>query len=121
MIYHFLREQEQLLIIEPVDAITEKEITAIIHQVDTYLSGGNRLKGVLIHSQKAPGWKSLRLMVEHLLFADEHHRLIGKVALVTDSTVGIATAEKIGDHFLNAEVRQFDYDDYESAESWLLD
>jgi len=120
MIYHFLREQEQLLIIEPGDAITEKGLSAIIHQVDAYLSSGTRLKGVLIHSQKAPAWKSLGAMIEHLLFADEHHRLIPKVALVTDNILGIAAAQ-IGDHFLNAEIRQFTYDEYESAESWLLD
>ena len=120
MLYHFLREKEQLLIIEPVDAITEKDIAAITEQVDAYLSGENRLKGILVHTQKAPGWKSLGAMVKHLQFIDEHHRLINKVALVTDSILGKAAAQ-IGDHFLNAEVRQFSYDEYELAESWLLD
>ena len=120
MVYYFLRESEQLLILEPVDAITEKDIAAIKKQVDAYLADGNRLKGLLVHTQKAPGWKSFGAMVKHLQFIEEHHRFIDKVALVTDSILGKAAAQ-IGDHFLNAEVRQFSYDDYPSAEAWLLD
>lgn len=120
MVYHFLREHEQLLIIEPVDAISESEIAVIIHQVDAYLSSGGELKGILIHSQKATGWESFGVMIHHLTLNDEHHRLINKIALVTDQIPGIAAAQ-IGHHFLNAEVRQFCYDEYETAESWLLD
>ncbi len=120
MVYHFLREETQLLILEPTGPISEKNIAAITQKVDAYIEDDNRLKGILVHSQKAPGWKSLGAMVKHLQFIDEHHRLIDKVALVTDSILGKAAAQ-IADHFLNAEVRQFSYDEYELAESWLLD
>ena len=46
-----------------------------------------------------------------------HHRKIARVALCTDSALGVV-APKIGRHFVAAEIRAFKSSEFESAKSW---
>jgi len=52
-------------------------------------------------------------------FLKEHHKHIKKLAFVTDSFVG-EMSEKIGSHFVSAEVKNFDYDALEKAKEWIV-
>jgi hypothetical protein len=51
-------------------------------------------------------------------FVKDHHRKIGKVALVTDSKAA-AVAESLAKHFVSAQIKHFDFTEKEQALVWL--
>ena len=55
-----------------------------------------------------------------LKFVRDHHRKVARVAFATDSPVG-PIAEKMAPHFVNAEVKQYAFSEYEIAKSWVID
>ena len=44
--------------------------------------------GILIEAPAFPGWEDLGAMAAHFRFVRDHHKLIKKVGLVTDSALG---------------------------------
>jgi hypothetical protein len=76
------------------------------------------LRGLIIVTEKFPGWKDFSGMVEHIKFVRGHHREIGKIALVTDSKIA-DLAESLGTHFIKASIKHFSFDEEESARSWI--
>jgi hypothetical protein len=48
----------------------------------------------------------------------DHHRKVTRVAFVTDSPVG-SLAEKVGSHFVSAEIRLFGFNDFDAAKAWI--
>jgi hypothetical protein len=58
-------------------------------------------------------------MVAHMRFVRGHHRHIKKVAVVTDSALGIL-AEHLASHFVAAEIRHFPPQDVDAATQWIL-
>ena len=57
------------------------------------------MAGLIIVTEKFPGWKDFGGMLEHLKFVQSHHREISKVALVTDTIIA-DVAELFGKHFI---------------------
>ena len=51
-------------------------------------------------------------------FIRDHHRQIGKVAVVSDSAF-LSMAPRIADHFVAAEVRHFSAEERDAAMRWL--
>ncbi len=79
-------------------------------EIDPLIEETGKLKGLVIHAENFPGWDSFGALVSHLKFIKNHHREIGRIALVTDSPMG-NLAEKLGSHFVAASenvVRQYE-------------
>jgi hypothetical protein len=57
-------------------------------------------------------------LIEHFRFVRNHHRAIHRVALVTDTALANLLPAIVG-HFVNAEVRQFGFDDDDDAIEWM--
>lgn len=85
---------------------------------DDYLAEHSTINGILISSRHFPGWQGLGAMMSHLKFVHDHHRKIERIAVVTNSPLG-KFADHIGDHFVKAEIKHFEYDQYEDAQRWL--
>jgi hypothetical protein len=56
--------------------------------------------------------------MRHLKFVREHHRLIRRVAVVSDAAM-LQVAPKIATPFVSAEIRQFPFEAEEEALAWL--
>jgi len=74
--------------------------------------------GLMIYVKSFPGWNDFSALLSHLKFIKDHHKNIEKVAAVSDSGF-LAILPNIADHFVNAEVRHFDYDKKDEAMTWL--
>ena len=113
-------ELDNFLVIEPSAGrgLSEDDFILITRTVDRHLETHESIKGILIKSKKFPGWQGIGAMASHMKFVRDHHRDIGRIALVTDSPLG-SFADKMGDHFVSAQIRSFDYDDHDDAVDWL--
>ena len=87
--------------------------------LDLGTKGTGGLKGLIIHSESFPGWDSFQAMHSHLTFVKEHHKIIPRIAFVTDSIIS-NLAETIGSHFVSADIKSFDYGELDKARAWIL-
>ncbi len=109
-----------ILVLAPVadEALSEDDFEAVGKAIDDYLKDHDRLRGILIHSRKFPGWQSVGALFAHLKFVTSVHDKINKIALVTDSPMG-TFADRVLDPLMLAKIRKFGYDERDEAMSWL--
>jgi len=110
--------QHHHCIIEPQGPLSKDDFTTIASQIDPIIESDGHLDGLIIKTREFPGWEGLSDVIEHLRFVKNHHRVIKKIALVTDAGVGEIFPSIVG-HFVKAEVKHFDFDDYEAAVEWV--
>jgi hypothetical protein len=58
-------------------------------------------------------------MAAHFRFVRDHHKRVGKVAVVTDAALG-TVAEKLASHFVSATIKHFGAGQTEAARSWIV-
>ena len=105
-------------LIEPRGALSRDDFAAIAKQIDPVIENNGRVDGLIIKTRSFPGWESLGDMIAHFRFVRDHHRAIDKIALVTDTPLA-QIFPVIAGHFVSADVRQFDFDDYAAAIAWM--
>lgn len=115
-----LDEDAGILMLEPAadKPLSEDDFEAVGKAIGHYLVDHDRLRGILIHSRKFPGWQSIGALFAHLKFVNAVHDKISKIALVTDSPMGTFADHVLGPLML-AKVRKFDDDKRDEAMSWL--
>ncbi len=118
MIHSELLEDQGILIITPEGSLQESDFVRLAGLVDPFIESRGKLNGILIHTQSFPGWADFAALLSHLKFVKNHHQHVERVAAVTDSGF-LAIMPSIVSHFIQAEVRHFDYADKESALIWL--
>ena len=118
MITHEILKDDRIVIVEPSGPLSKEDFTSLTASVDAFLAEHESLNGLLIHTRKFPGWEDFAGLSHHIRFVKDHHRMIRRVALVSDSPVA-SIAPKLATHFVSAEVKAFAYDDYETAMDWL--
>jgi SpoIIAA-like len=118
MLAHELLRNEGILLVRPQGPIQAGDFEAIAKVVDPYIEETGRLRGVMIEAPSFPGWDSFAAFVSHLRFVRDHHRLIAKIAAVSDSAV-LSIAPRIAEHFVKAEFRHFHANEREAALAWL--
>ena len=112
-------KENKIAILEPQDALTQSDFVYAKSLIDPFIEQEGKLNGIIIYTKDFPGWNSFAGFLTHMEFIKEHHKKIKKLAFVTDSYVG-DMAEKIGSHFVSAEVKNFDYDALREAKEWIL-
>ena len=107
-----------VVIIRPTSGLSEADFDGLNDAVDAHLASGGRLSGLVIDAPSFPGWASLSGLVSHVRFVKDHHRLLSRVAFVSDNGF-LQALPKIGRHFVQAEVRHFDGGESEEAIQWV--
>ena len=115
-----LDEKEGIAILEPDGELSESDFKSASEIIDPYLENTGELKGLIIHVKSFPGWNSFSSLTAHLKFVREHHKKVSRIAFATDSPIG-GFAENIAKHFVNAEIRNFDFSELEASRKWILD
>jgi len=118
MIDYRILEDKGIVVIEPVTSLSSDDFLELTTAVDAYLADHEAVRGLLIHSEKFPGWESFAGFLAHIRFVRDHHKKIRRVALATDSPLG-TVAQALAKHFVSAEVRHFAYTAIDSAVQWL--
>jgi stage II sporulation SpoAA-like protein len=118
MLNHELLRDEGVLILRPQGPLEAADFTSLASVIDPYIQEHGTLRGIMVDAPSFPGWDSFAALVSHLRFVREHHRLIGKVAAVSDSPV-LSVAPQLAKHFVKAEVRHFSAGERSTALAWL--
>ena len=114
-----LDEVEGIVILEPDGELSESDFVSAANIIDPYLENADALKGIIIHVRSFPGWESFSSLIAHLKFVREHHKKVSRIAFTTDSPIG-SFAENIANHFVNAEIKNFEFDELEASRKWIL-
>lgn len=118
MIDYELLHDEMILIVTPRGPLQAADFHRLAQEVDPFIEEHGSLNGLMISTETFPGWDDFAALVSHLEFIRNHQRNIRKVAAVTDSGF-LTIMPKIATHFVQAEVRHFDYRDRGAALQWL--
>jgi tRNA U38,U39,U40 pseudouridine synthase TruA len=113
-----LNRPEGILILEPVGPLESTDFEILAKEVDPYIMGNGTLNGLMIYTKSFPGWDNFAAFLSHMKFVKDHHRKIKKIAAVTGSGF-LSIMPQVADHFIQAEVRHFDYGDKDAALKWL--
>jgi len=118
MISHELLRDRGILIVKPLGPLEQADFETLAREVDPYIEAQGQMNGLLISAKLFPGWKDFAALVSHLRFVKNHHQKIRKVAAVTDSGF-LSIMPQIANHFVDAEVKHFEYRDKHRALDWL--
>jgi len=118
MISYELDKKNGVLTVRPVGKLENQDFLKLSQAVDPFIEEQGSLRGLIIVTEKFPGWKDFSGMIEHMRFVGSHHREITKVALVTDSRIA-DLAESLGKHFIKMTIKHFPFQEVESAKSWI--
>lgn len=118
MLAHTILKPEGILVLKPDASLSKEDFGGLCAQVDAYLADHAKIHGVLIHAESFPGWENFAGFTAHIRFVRDHHKMIERVALVTDSPLA-TVAEALAGHFVAAEIRHFPFADYEKGLDWL--
>jgi hypothetical protein len=118
MLDHELQRAEGLLVIRPHGPLQADDFSALAAVVDPYVEAHGNLRGLMIEASSFPGWDSFAALISHLRFVRDHHRVIRKIAAVSDSPL-LSLVPRLATHFVNAEIRHFKASERSTALAWL--
>ncbi len=118
MLRYELHEDDGILIVTPSGPLEASDFERLAHAVDPYIESNRKLRGLMICTESFPGWSDFAALISHFKFVRDHHRKIARVAAVTDSGF-LSIAPGIASHFVEAEVKHFDFRAREAALAWL--
>ena len=119
MISFEIDECAGVLTVQPEGKLEARDFMDLSQTLDPYIEKEGGLVGLIIVTEKFPGWKDFSGMIEHMQFVRSHHREIARIALVTDSTIA-DVAESLGKHFIKASIKHFPFAELKSAKNWIV-
>ena len=118
MLKYELNRAESILIIMPDGPLESADFEKLIQEVDPYIKEKGKLKGLMIYAKSFPGWDNFAAFLSHIKFVKNHHQKVKKIAAVTDGAF-LSIMPQVANHFVQAEVRHFDYAERDAALNWL--
>src|SRR5262245_29972258 len=120
MITAKLDRTKGILHVQPEGPLAAADFRTLGDLADPYIKQKGALAGVLVEIDRFPGWKNLAGLLGHFRFVRNHHRMVRRVALVTDARIG-RIAEKVGRHFIAAEIKRFPTGHAGEARKWIAE
>jgi hypothetical protein len=118
MIEAELQRDSGILTIEPRGRLEEADLERLRLLVDPWIAEHGRLPGVLIFSESFEGWDDFGTFIQQLRFVNDEQRRVERVAVLGNGAM-LSLVPKLGDWFVEADVRSFDFADRDRAEAWL--
>ena len=107
-----------IAVLTPQGKLEASDFERVGREIDPFIKTHDRLDGLMVHAKNFPGWADVSTLVKHIQFIKNHHRKVRRVAIVSDG--GFAKiVPAIARHFVAAEIRQFPFDEIDSALTWL--
>ncbi len=114
-----LDSKKGILTLRPTQTLETSDFDTLAMALDPWLERGGELKGIVLNVKKFPGWENLGAFARHFQFVKDHHKKVPRLAVCSDSELFRAMT-KIAEVFVKAEVRRFEYEEFEAAEDWIL-
>jgi hypothetical protein len=118
MIEAKLFREEGVVEVYPSGALKAVDFEQLAALVDPFIEANGALKGVMIVADRFPGWDSFGALIGHVRFVREHHKLVRRVATVSDGAT-LSLLPQLAKHFVKAEVRHFPFAERDAAMEWL--
>ena len=109
-----------IAILSPDSALSEDDFERATDAIDKHIKATGQLNGLIIHTRSFPGWDSFAALCSHLKFVKDHHKVVARIAIVTDSRIG-NFAESIATHFINSTIKLFPYSKMDEARQWVIE
>lgn len=106
--------------LEPSGKLTEADFTALTAEFNARVNETDSIPNLVIHAATFPGWADFSGFVKHFGFLRDHHRMIERVALVSDSRI-LDIAPRIARHLVAVDIRHFPEDELEAALDWAAE
>ena len=119
MIDYDLDTAHSVVLVRLKSPLEKDDFAKLAQAVDPQIEAAGELAGVIIDAPSFPGWDDFGSMVSHFRFVRDHHKLVKRVAVVTDSALG-NVAEHLASHFVSAEIKHFPAGQTEAAEKWIV-
>jgi hypothetical protein len=108
------------LLLEPSGALSRKDLDALTERFGAYVNARDRIPSLVIRATSFPTWTDFAALLRHLRFIREHHRMVRKVALVSDARA-LDIAPRIAGKFVSADIRHFAAKDLYAALEWVAE
>jgi tRNA U38,U39,U40 pseudouridine synthase TruA len=118
MLQYELRRADGILILKPSGPLESADFEKLVREVDPYIAEKGKLHGLMIYTKSFPGWENFAAFLSHIKFVKNHHRKVKKLAAVTESGF-LSIMPHVAKHFVQAEIRHFEYKDKDAALNWL--
>ncbi|MCF6226095.1 MAG: STAS/SEC14 domain-containing protein [Xanthomonadales bacterium] len=112
-----LIEDQSIAILSPDNKLDKEDFIQAGKLIDPFIQQNGHLNGLVIHTQKFPGWEDISALIAHFRFVHDHHKKIHRVALVSDSAL-LQYLKYFTKHFVAAEIKEFDYSELQRASDW---
>ncbi|MFE3327057.1 STAS/SEC14 domain-containing protein [Streptomyces sp. NPDC059176] len=116
-ITHRLLPESHVVVVDVAQPLRTADFDALSLTVDGWLESHPELAGVVLHARGFPGWENMAGMLRHVRFVRDHHRKVSRVGLAADSMLA-DWVPHLANHFVQAEVRRFGYDELDDAIAW---
>ena len=114
---HHLLPDVGVIVVDIQEPLRAKDFDALAVTADAWIEAHGSLPGLVIHAREFPGWENLEGLLRHVRFVRDHHRKIKRVALAAGGKLA-SLAPRLADHFVDAELKQFDYGALDDAVAW---
>lgn len=106
------------ILVEPLEGLSKDDFDELTNRFNAYVNQNDTIPNLIIHSPGFPGWDSFAAMKQHLKFVENHHKLIRKIAFVSDSR-SLSIFPTLASHFVSARLRRFSEDQLDAAKKWV--
>ena len=120
MLNTILDAEYKIVTLQPHGSLKKEDFDNAVKVIDPFIKEHGALNGLIIYTESFPGWEDFAAFNRHLVFIRNHHKEIKKLAFVTNSMLG-EFGENVSSHFVQAVVKNFDFDKLEEARSWILE
>jgi len=110
-------ERRNVVILTPDAILTVDDIQEISKTIDAHINQSDTIPNLVLCATHPPHWDSFKAVKEHFKLVRNHHRLIKKVAVVSDN-FAMKALPYLMDHFVQAKVRHFSGSRMQAAIDW---
>lgn len=114
---HYMMPATGVLVVDVNQPLRAQDFDAVAATADSWLATHPELPGIVIHARSFPGWENVTSMLHHIRFVRDHHRQVQRVAVAADGW-SAEIVPRIAEHFVEASVRAFGFDEFETAVRW---
>jgi hypothetical protein len=108
----------RIAILEPEGKLEASDFERLGREIEPLIDAQGKLSGLMIYAKAFPGWADFSAFVRHVRFVKEHHRMVRRIAAVSDSAA-IPVMMVVAKRFVAAELRHFPFGEKERALAWL--
>ena len=114
-----IKRSENVFVLSLDGSVSSDDFRNVGSTIDTYINEHDATPRLVIQVSGVPHWENLEAMIAHFQLVRDHHKIVPKVAIVSDSNA-LALAHIFVDHFTGAKIRQFPEDALDDAINWVV-